>query len=364
MARQDLTDTQLLMELVSEAHSFEDLAEFRSGVIELLNRVVPSNWVAYNEIAPDETFAVTVPESDASLLPAFTAHAHENPLISWFRRTGDGRPYRISDMIDQRTFHATVLYKEFYRHMGIESQVAFSLPSRPQLLVGLALTRGREDFSDREVQLLALARPHLMQAYRSAELRGTRAAVLAALEEGLDTLERHIVVIDRQGRVEFASDGALRLLGDPAATGRGLPEELRVWVSEHRGKRAPSDPFLFTCAGDKVLVRLLPSRRDDRRWVLLLEGGTGQLSVAALRTLGLTARQADTLRRIALGHSLSQTAAEMGISPRTVEKHLQRIYARLGASSLSQAAATAWAAVGVEQSPISTPPGRQASAPS
>ena len=58
------------------------------------------------------SFAVAWPELDyASLLPTFTALAHENPLISRFQRTGDGRPYRISDMIDQQTFHALALYQ-------------------------------------------------------------------------------------------------------------------------------------------------------------------------------------------------------------------------------------------------------------
>lgn len=356
MRGQDLTDTQLLLELVGEAYSFEDLTQFRSGVLHLLNRVVPSDWVAYNEIASDETFAVTIPEADASLLPIFTTYAHENPLISRFQRTGDGRPYRISDMIDQKTFHATALYKEFYRHMRIESQVAFSLPSRPQLLVGLALTREHEDYSDREVQLLALARPHLMQAYRNAELWGARAAMVAALEGGLDTLGRHVVVIDSHGRMEFATDGARRLLGDPSAAGRGLPAEVRAWISEHRGTRPAAEPFVLDRAGGSVLVRLLPGRRDDQREVVLLEGGAGQLSVAALRGLGLTARQADTLRRVALGHSPSRAAGQMGIARRTVDKHLQHIYAKLGVCSLSQAAATAWAAVGIEDPQIATPP--------
>ncbi len=346
MIGQTLTDTQLLLELVGEAYSFEDLTEFRSGVLELLNRVVPADRVAYNEIAPHEVFTLMVPEFDASLMPTFAALAHENPLISRFLRTGDGRPYRISDMIDQETFHATALYKEFYRHMGVESQVAFSLPSPPTLLVGLALTREREDFSDREVQLLALARPYLMQAYRNAELAGARAAMLAALEQGLDTLGRHVLVLDPHERVEFATEGARRLLGESMSA--RLPGEVRAWLSEHHGPRAASDPLLLQSAEGCVLVRLLPSRRSDRREVLLLEGGTGELSVTALRGLGLTTRQAETLRFIALGYSPSRTAAEMGIAPRTVDKHLQQVYSKLGASCLSQAAASAWAAVGVE----------------
>jgi DNA-binding CsgD family transcriptional regulator len=343
MRGQTLTDTQLLLELVGEAYSFEDLTQFRSGVLEVLNRLVPSDRVAYNEIGRDETFAMMIPEFDASLIPIFTALAHENPLISRFQRTGDGRPYRISDMIDQQTFHATALYKRFYRQMGIESQVAFSLPSPPQLLVGLALTREHEDFSDREVQLLALARPHLMQAYRNAELRSARAAMLAALEQGLDTLGRHIVVLDPHEGVEFATDGARRLLGDT------LAHEVRTWISEHRGPRPAAAPLVLRSGEECVLIRLLPSRREDRREVLLLEAGTGELSVAALQGLGLTARQADTLRRVALDQSPAHAAVEMGVAPRTVDKHLQNIYAKLGVSSLAQASAIAWATVGVER---------------
>jgi DNA-binding CsgD family transcriptional regulator len=353
MRDQNLTDAQTLLELVGEAYSFENLTEFRSGVLELLSRMVPADRVAYNEIGPNEAFAVMIPEYDTSLMPRFAALSSENPLIARYQRTGDGRPYRISDMIDRQAFHATALYKEFYRHMGIETQVAFSLPSRPQLLVGLALTREHYDFSDREVQLLALARPHLMQAYRNAELRGARAAMLAALEQGLDTLGRHVVVIDSQGRVEFATNGAQRLLGKSDASGGGLPEELRRWVVDASGPRPAVEPFVLRGADGNVLVRLLPSRREDRREVLLLEGGTGQLSVAALRGLGLTVRQADTLRSVALGHSPSQTALELGIARRTVDKHLQHIYSKVGASSLAQAVASAWAAVGVEPQPSS-----------
>jgi DNA-binding CsgD family transcriptional regulator len=40
----------------------------------------------------------------------------------------------------------------------------------------------------------------------------------------------------------------------------------------------------------------------------------------------------------------------MGIATRTVEKHLQHIYDKLGVRGLSQATTTAWAAVGVQRS--------------
>jgi DNA-binding CsgD family transcriptional regulator len=356
MRGQRLTDTQLLLELVGEAYGFEDLEQYRHGILEIITRAVPCDRVGYNEITPDDAFAITVPDFDPSLAPTFAALIYENPLLQRHAQTGDGRPYRISDLMDQPTFHGLALYQQFYRQIGIEWQVAFTLPARAPLIVGIALTRTRVDFTDREVQLLALARPHLMQAYRNAELSSARKAMLVALEQGLDTLDQHVVVLDPGGRVEFATDGARRLLGDTAANSRGLPEAVRAWISEHRDPRAAVQPFLLHTAEGTVLVRLLPNKRTDRREVLLLESGTDELNVAALRSLGLTARQAETLRLAALGHSASETAARMGIAPRTVEKHLQHVYAKLGVRSLPQAAATAWAAVGIQQWRLQAPP--------
>src|ERR1700685_1281655 len=194
MRGQTFTDTQLLLELVGEAYGFEDLAQYRRGILEIITRVVPCDRVGYNEITPDGTFAMTVPAFDQHLEPKLASLIYENPLIQRFERTRDGRPYRISDLIDQSTFHRLALYQQFYRHIGIEWQVAFTLPARAPLIVGIALTRTHTDFTDREVALLALARPHLMQAYRNAELWSARRAMLIALEQGLDTLGQHVVV--------------------------------------------------------------------------------------------------------------------------------------------------------------------------
>lgn len=347
MPRETLTDTELLLELVGEAYSFEDLSQFRWGVLELLTRMVPCDSAGYNELGPDETFVAMIPEMFPALVPAFTQLAHENPLVSRYQRTGDGRPYRISDMIDTQSFHELALYQQVYRVIKVESQVAFTLHVGAPMIVGLVLCREREDFTDREVELLGLARPHLMQAYRNAELWGARAAMLAALEEGLDTLGRHVVVLDGHGQLEFATDGARRLLGE-VPTMR-LAGEIRQWVSQHPEPRPSAEPLTLEGADGTVLIRVLPSTREDRRQVLLLEGGPGELTVAALRALGLTGRQAEALRWLSLGHPPARTAAEMGIARRTLDKHVQHVYARLGARTLAQATATAWAAVGVEQ---------------
>ncbi|MDO8211142.1 response regulator transcription factor [Conexibacter sp. CPCC 206217] len=364
MSARSLVTTRRLVELVGDAHGFELLEDFRAGILELLRRAVPSDYVSYNEVGeePDAVYGASDPPLDDEQLRRWVRVAHENPLLLELRRTGDGRPKRFSDVIERAALERLAIYRDFYRPLGIESQVAFTLPARPPLVIALALSRGPDDYDADELLLLTLARPHLIQAYRSAELTSAREATLRALEDGFETLGRQVVVLDPRGRVEFATPDARRLLG--ARSGRrSLDPAIYAWVEAQRGggrvagahgaggsgadAHSGAEPLVLRTAEATVLVRLLPSRRSDRRDVLLIERDSGELTTGALRTLGLTARQAEALRLLALGRTPADAARELGIAPRTLDKHLQHVYAKLGVSSRYEATATAWAAVGV-----------------
>lgn len=347
MGTRTVVDTARLLELVGEAYAFDGLEEFRPGIIEVVNRAVPSAWVSYNEVGNerDQIFSLMLPTFPSELFPAFTRLAHQNPLIAEYRRTASGLPRRISDLMAHDEYRSLELYRECYQLMGVESQVAFTLPARPPLLLAIALSRGQEDFTDAEVELLAQARPHLIQAYRNAELTSARAATLRALEAGLDNAGTHVVVLDPLGRVEFATAHARALLGLKDAR---LSAEVDDWLTERRRRPDASQPLIVRTGSATSLIRLLPARPGDARDVLLVEGGPGQLSTAALRGLGLTPREAEALHRIALGEPAGVAAIHMGVARRTFDKHLQRVYAKLGVSTASDAAATAWAAVGVQ----------------
>jgi DNA-binding CsgD family transcriptional regulator len=325
-----------LLELVGEAYAFESLDEFRPGVLELLLRAVPSLSASYNEVSPDGALVVSRPDEYEELLPTFIRLAHQNPILAAHRRTGDGRPHRISDFIDRDALHSLELYSELYSRFGIESQVAFTLPARTPLVLGIALNRDARDFSDDEVGLLGRARPHLIQAFRHAELATARAATIKALEAGLDDLDQHVAVLDRHGRVEFATQGARAMLEDD------VPD----WVAAAR--RGAAEPSRLLESG--ALVRLLPAGRNDGRDVLLIEGGTVELTVDALRGLGLTTREAQMLRLLALGTPAHAAASQLGIARRTADKHLQHVYAKLGVATAQEATRTAWAAVGIRRS--------------
>ena len=60
-------------------------------------------------------------------------------------------------------------------------------------------------------------------------------------------------------------------------------------------------------------------------------------NAAAIRSLGLTARECEILALLASGQSNKELARTLGISPNTVKTHLARLYEKLGVQKRVQA---------------------------
>lgn len=69
--------------------------------------------------------------------------------------------------------------------------------------------------------------------------------------------------------------------------------------------------------------------------------GSGHATAGAPVSFGLTAREVEVLRLVAVGRSNRDIAAELFISPRTASVHVSNILGKLGVSSRGEAAATA-----------------------
>ncbi len=342
-----------LAELIGEAHAFEDLDRFREGIPNLLRRFVPADRASYNEMDDDPMGSWWTVDPELRIGPeleqTFAELAGENPVLNHMRRTRDGRPYRISDFLSREEYRRLPIYTEFYRHVGVEYQVAMSLPSRPPVVIGLAMMRTDADFTNPEVQLLGAARPHLIQAYRNAELAAAREATIAALEARLEDVGTAVIVADHYGRIDMATPSGRRLLDGRlgGTAGRLAPDVARALAARREANVPASEPLVIEDEGSgPISLRVLRGPEGGSE-MLVIEPEESGLGVAALEALGLTPRQAEALRWIALGRRGPEVARLMDLSPRTVEKHLQAAYAKLGVGNASEAAATAWAAVGV-----------------
>ena len=179
------------------------------------------------------------------------------------------------------------LYREFYVHVGVEHQVALTLPSRSPIVIGLALMRVHEDFSDGDVALLAEARPHLIQAYRNAELAAAREATIDALEAGFEALGTPVLVVDRYGRVDMATPTARRLLTGRLGGPRGrLADDVVAMLAERRAAKTPAtEPLLLRDGGQLLSLRVLRGPESTSE-LLVIEPGTSGLSLPALRASG------------------------------------------------------------------------------
>jgi DNA-binding CsgD family transcriptional regulator len=63
------------------------------------------------------------------------------------------------------------------------------------------------------------------------------------------------------------------------------------------------------------------------------------LSDTALAKRGLTPRESEILREVATGATNDQIAARLAVSPRTVQKHLEHVFGKLGVGTRMAAVA-------------------------
>jgi DNA-binding CsgD family transcriptional regulator len=210
--------------------------------------------------------------------------------------------------------------------------MAVTLPAAAGAVVGIALNRDRPDFDERDRALLDVLRPHLGQLRDAAAARERDRAAAALLERAVEADGRAVIALRRPGgEVEFASDGAWELLAagvEGVVPGR-LPLPLAAWAVRRR-RRGADGPLVLDGPGGRVVARWLPAGPDGGPDAVVLSLERPPPRADELVGLGLSRRQAEVLALVARGDTNGQVAAALGLSPRTVQKHLEHIFDRLG----------------------------------
>jgi DNA-binding CsgD family transcriptional regulator len=324
-------------EFVAGADSLDAL---RHRTVAILPTLVPTTQAAWNEVDMDgnRIDAVMAPDIDAlgmrsqfdEMSEAFMRHVGEHPCITYQMRTADGRPVAISDFLEPHAFHSTALYQHFYRHLGVEDQLSFVIPDT-QRLVGITLNRAHRGISTRDRRICNLLRPYLLQAYKTVEAVSRARYVLAALDNIATDRREEIVLLDARGRTEHVSPGAHDLLQRFLGTG-DVATLIRRFIGAQDSVRDGTSMWPLTCRRDG---RLLVARRvavEAGHGLLLTEQGAGS-DGTDLSRLGLTVREAEVMQMVGDGRATKEIAVSLGISPRTVDKHVGRSLDKLGVRS-------------------------------
>jgi DNA-binding response OmpR family regulator/DNA-binding CsgD family transcriptional regulator len=192
-------------------------------------------------------------------------------------------------------------------------------------------------------EVLARIRVHLANARMA---HGARTA--------LDTFGRFLLAANRAGRVLWYTPQAAKLLRlaftDFDREGYGLPNEIQTWLRQCAASPAGAEAaaslkdrtlasgvhliYIGQIGADEFLLRLVESGINDDRTLLK-------------QKLAVTDREAEVLLWIARGKSNRDIAEILDLSPRTVNKHLEQIYAKLGVENRTSAAALAVRTMGI-----------------
>jgi DNA-binding response OmpR family regulator len=193
-------------------------------------------------------------------------------------------------------------------------------------------------------ELIARIRVHLGNA------RMTHSARAA-----LDVFGRFLLAADEGGRILWCTPQAARLLSaalkDFETESYTVPAHVRVWLQRCVQSAASGTLEAVELPTDLSSVNLTLSyigRIGGNEFLLrLTEGDFGSDEQVIKSKLALTQREAEVLLWIARGKSNRDVAEILTLSPRTVNKHLEQIYSKLGVENRTSAAALAMRTLGL-----------------
>ena len=161
-----------------------------------------------------------------------------------------------------------------------------------------------------------------------------------------------LVVRERDGRRVWQTALARRLLAEHFGGDEiGTPPEVIAWVArEALRRRAGADPVALTVArGARRITFALHAMPEetfedasDGEWLLVMrESDDASIVEAITLAFKLTAREAEVLYWVVKGKTNRDIGDILGTSPRTVTKHLEHVFGKLGVETRTAAAALA-----------------------
>ncbi len=202
-----------------------------------------------------------------------------------------------------------------------------------------ALESGGVDYLTKPInidELRARIRVHLSNA-RSAQ----------SARVALDAAGRHLLAIRGDGQVHWTTPQANRLIETAIGHADGIGEVAKAaaaWLSARRAGTAttPETSFPFPGATGLPLTLSLLGTIGADEYLFRLTSANRQSEDEMLRErFGLTHRESEVLLWIAKGKANRDIGEILGLSSRTVNKHLEQIYSKLGVENRASAAVKA-----------------------
>ena len=345
MIRLSCQDLEACSRAIQALYAETSLETFPLRAMATLSGLVPVEHVTYNEIAlgahqVTSEFLPQRPEA-ARLLPQLAAKINTHPLAKAIYST---EPRRILDVMSAREFRETPVFREYYRLIQVTNQMIFGLGDGKNSRVAIALNRRGQGFSGRDQGVVSFLSPHLSQAYRNARANAELATDIRDIGTGLAALEHAIVFAAADGRIVWLSTLARDWLGehfrDSLNSGLRLPPLLVQRMAAFGQARGDQRKSFF-----ELQLKLTPEQHlrargvmtSRERFLIVLECERASIGRSITESLGLTPREGEILFWISEAKADREIAAILGVSPRTVHKHVEHLLTKLGGSNRAAA---------------------------
>ncbi len=178
------------------------------------------------------------------------------------------------------------------------------------------------------------------------EVHLNQARTLLRAESALSHAPFAAFSVDRDGRIVWLMPSAESLLAEldnarPFGIGTLAPKPVLEWIRSpvqagNASGQLPSDAHRSLGALSLRLSRC----PNSGEFLVLLQKHAGEWPIEALKsTLGLTFREAEILMWISRGKTNKEVGIILGSSPRTVNKHLEHSFEKLGVTTRAAAVA-------------------------
>ena len=308
--------------------------ELRRRALQALAELVPADVLTWDRVelatGSVDHEAVPVGAEPSGAFEAVVGHAGDHPLLA-AHATRRRPALRLSEVVDPGVLSRGELYGDLLHAAGVEYEIAIGVRTGRGEAVVAGLGRTERGFSERDRDVLDIARAGLERALRAMQARGR---LIRALADDPPP-GAAVLLLDHNGEIELSSPEAGRWLAEhfgKADHPGWLPRPVAEWLA-----LPPRPPLVSERDGRRLTVCLIPG--DPH--ALLLEEAVAGFRSDALDRLGLTARESEVLRAASVIEGEAELAWELFLSLHAVRERLARLQAKLGVRTAGDAVARA-----------------------
>jgi DNA-binding CsgD family transcriptional regulator len=352
MGKLTRNELRSLSDFLRDLYQLRTHDQFTTHLISSLPSITQGEFTSYNEYAVVHP-TITYKSDQLPYCPdplhyanVLEQNLHEHRVVNHFIDTSDESAHVFSDFSSQRQFRCTSLYNEFYKPLKMSYLLFMGFRLQKRML-SISRHRNDKEFPDSSKTVFDAIHPHIRQAF-------VNALAVTKTRNELDTFHKAIAVraqamisVTELGRIRFSTPHAHALLRDYGLQAKRdydrIPVRLQDWIAHHKKLMdtpddlpLPIKPLLIEGESGRLCIRLISQKPH---YVLIFEEFRRAYSRGALQDLGLSVRESEVLGWVARGKTNPEIGLILNISPRTVQKHLERVYLKLGVENRMAAVA-------------------------